>query len=223
MTQYDTVWDVLTARHSCRAYLDTPIDRTDIDAVLRAAQRVPSWCNAQPWEVVITGPDETARLGKALTEHAMTHSAAPDLPFPSGYTGAHKERRRTCGWQLYDAVGVPKGDRAASAREMMKNYAFFGAPHVAVITSGAELGAYGALDCGGFITGFTVAAQSRGIATIAQAAPAAFAPFLRDWFDLGDERLVLATVAFGRADPDHPANGFRTERADLAQWVQYRE
>ncbi|MGH1367651.1 MAG: nitroreductase family protein [Maritimibacter sp.] len=223
MSDFEVLERILTGRFSCRGYLDTPIDRAEIEQVLRAAQRVPSWCNAQPWQVVVTAPGETARLANALTEQAMTVTATPDLPFPKGYTGAHKERRRTCGWQLYEAMGVSKGDRDGSAREMIKNYRFFGAPHVAVITSGAELGPYGALDCGGFITGFTLAAQSKGIATIAQAAPAAFAPFLRAWFGLGEDRLVLATIAFGRADPEHPANGFRTERAPLTEWVDFRE
>lgn len=221
MTRFDTLNDILIARHSCRAYEDRAVPRAEIDTVLSAAQRAPSWCNAQPWQVDITARGETKRLAAALTEHVMKNTPAPDLPFPSGYSGAHQERRRACGWQLYEAVGVEKGDRAASAREMMKNYSFFGAPHVALITSGRELGPYGALDCGGFITGFCLAAEARGMSTVAQAAPAAFAPFLRDWFDLPEDRLVLATIGFGYKDAGHPANSFRTARAPLADWARF--
>lgn len=223
MTDYDTLLDIMTARHSCRAFKPDPVARAEIEAILRAAQRVPSWCNAQPWEVAITSGDETDKLRTALIEEVSRGKPAPDLPFPDGYSGAHQERRRTCGWQLYGAMGVEKGDRAGSAREMMKNYEFFGAPHVAMISSGRELGAYGALDTGGFITGFSLAAQARGVATVAQAAPAAFSPFLHDWFGLGEDRIALCVISFGYGDPDHPANSFRTERAPLDDWATFRE
>ncbi len=222
MGDYDTLSALLAARHSCRAFRPDPVDRADIERILTAAQRVPTWCNSQPWQVVVTSGEETDRLRAALTAEAASAPQNTDLPFPTAYTGARQERRRTCGWQLYDAVGVTRGDRAASARQMMQNFAFFGAPHVALITSATELGGYGALDCGGFITGFTLAAQALGIATIAQAAPAGFSPFLHDWFDLGPERMVLAVVSFGHADPDHPANSFRTGRAPLDEWVTWR-
>ncbi|WP_298497559.1 nitroreductase [uncultured Maritimibacter sp.] len=219
MTDYDTLFSLLKARHSCRAFKPDQIARADIEAILTAAQRVPSWCNAQPWQVQITSGASTEELREGMAKAIAEGRSGSDLPFPTGYTGAHRDRRRTCGWQLYEAVGVEKGDRSGSAREMMKNYSFFGAPHVAMISSGAELGPYGALDTGGFITAFCLAAQARGIATIAQAAPAGFAPFLHDHFSLGDDRLALCVISFGYADSDHPANSFRTERAPLEDWA----
>lgn len=223
MTDYDVLMAHLTARHSCRAFTPDPVAPETIERILLAAQRVPSWCNAQPWQVIVTAPAETDRLRAALTEQALSAPVQPDLPFPSGYSGCHRDRRRDCGWQLYEAVGVERGDRAGSAREMMKNYAFFGAPHIALISSAAELGPYGAMDTGGFIAAFTLAAQSLGVASVPQAAPAAFAPFLHRWFDLPDDRLVLATIAFGHEDAAHPANAFRTARAPLGEWVSWRQ
>ncbi|PIE08473.1 MAG: nitroreductase [Rhodobacterales bacterium] len=106
---------------------------------------------------------------------------------------------------------------------MMENFRFFGAPHMALITAPGELGPYAYLDCGGFITGFCLAAQSLGIGTIPQAAVAGCAPLLRDWFNLAEDRTILIGIAFGRPDPDHPANTFRTARAPLAEWVTWRD
>ena len=223
MTRYDTLYDILEARHSCRAFRPDQVDRADIEAILLAAQRVPSWCNAQPWEVSITSGERTDALRAAMNDAVNAGKPAPDVSFPEGYSGLHRDRRRACGWQLYEAVGVEKGDRAGSAREMMKNYEFFGAPHVAMISSGRELGTYGALDTGGFVTAFTLAAEARGIATIAQAAPAAFSPALHDFFGLGEDRLALCAISFGYADPDHPANSFRTARAPLSEWVSWQD
>ena len=171
----------------------------------------------------MTGAAETDRLRAALAD-AMDHTAErPDIPFPARYAGVYADRRRECGWQLYDAVGVTRGDRAGSQAQMLENFRFFGAPHVAVITTEADLGAYGVLDCGAFVTGFALAAEALDIATIPQAAPAAYAPFLRRFFGLPDTRQVLCVISLGLADKDHPANGFRTTRAPLAEVLSRRD
>ena len=65
---------------------------------------------------------------------AIADEGAPDVPFPEKATGKHAERRRTCGLQLYQAVGVERGDRAGSP-QMLENYRFFGAPQAVVITT----------------------------------------------------------------------------------------
>ncbi len=214
--------DLFTARHSCRAFRPEPVERSVIEQILRTAQRVPSWCNAQPWKVTITSGAETDQLRKALTEAAMAGGHAPDLPFPDGYSGEYQARRRECGWALYEAVGVEKGDRAGSARQMMENFTLFGAPHCAILSSPKELGSYGAMDCGGFVSAFTIAAQAAGVASIAQAAVASFAPMLHEMLEIPEDRLILCALSFGYADPDHPANSFRTTRAPLEDFADWR-
>ena len=214
--------DLFARRYSCRAFRPDPVPRDVIEGIVATARRVPSWCNAQPWQVTITSGEETEAFRAAMVEEARTGRQAPDLPFPTGYSGIYRDRRRSCGWQLYEAVGVEKGDREGSARQMMENFALFGAPHCAIVSSPAELGPYGAMDCGGFVTAFTLAAQAAGVASIPQAALASYAPFLHRWFDIPEDRLVLCAISFGYADPDHPANAFRTERAEVDEIVDWR-
>ncbi len=223
MSDYDTLLGLLKTRHSCRGFRPDPVPRERIKAVLTAAQRVPSWCNAQPWQVIVTGGEETERLRAGLLAEVDSAPETPDFPFPDAYVGVYRERRSDCGWQLYGAVGVERGDRAGATAQMRRNFAFFGAPHVAIVTSPASLGVYGAVDCGGYVTAFTLAAQALGIATIPQAAIAPYAPFLRRHFGLPEHRLVVCAISFGFADPDHPANAFRTERATLEAAVDWRE
>lgn len=104
---------------------------------------------------------------------------------------------------------------------MLRNFDLFDAPHCAVISSPVDLGGYGAMDCGGYVTAFTLAAQSAGVASIPQAAVASFAPLLHDWFDIGSDRLILCAISFGYAETADPANGFRTDRAPLAEVVRW--
>ncbi len=217
----ETLDTLLDGRFSCRAFRPDPVPKATAVAIITTAQKVPSWCNAQPWQLIVTAGEETDAFRKALYAAASSTPPEPDLDWPKGYPGIYGDRRRTCGFQLYDAVGVTKGDRAAGAAQMMENYRLFGAPHVAIVTSPADLGAYGAMDTGGFVTAFCLAAQSHGVATIPQAAIAAQAPFVRSYFEIPDNRLILCAISFGYADSDHPANSFRTERAvveDVMDW-----
>lgn len=213
---------LMAARFSCRGFRPDAVPRATIETIVATARRAPSWCNAQPWQLTITSGPETDAFRAALQAEVTTGKAAPDLPFPSGYSGIYQDRRRACGWALYEAVGVTKGDRQGSAAQTMKNFDLFGAPHCAVLSSSAELGPYGALDCGGFITAFALAAQAQGVATIPQAAVAAYGPFLHRYFAIPDDRLILCVISFGFADMTHPANAFRTERADVADIVDWR-
>lgn len=210
---------LLTDRWSCRGFTDEPVPRDVIERLLTIAQRTPSWCNTQPWQLVITSGEETAKLRDAFLE--SFDWAGSDFEFPVSYNGVYRERRRESGWQLYEAVGVQKGDREASALQMLRNFEFFGAPHVAILTTDADLGVYGAIDCGLYVDSFLLAAQALGLGACAQAALAAGSPFLRDYFDLDDSRRVVCGISFGYADPDHPTATYRTSRVGLEDVVTF--
>jgi len=212
----------LDSRYSCRGYLPDPVPDDVIAQIVTAAGRAPSWCNAQPWQVTVTRGAETDRFRTALQETVAQGTPSPDLPWPEGYPGDTGTRRRTCGYQLYNAVGIARGDRAARAGQTLENYRLFGAPHVAIIHSEAALGPYGAMDCGGFVTAFMLAATAMGVGSIAQASVAAYPQMIRAHFDLPETRLILCAISFGYVDPDHPANGFRTERASLSEFYDPR-
>lgn len=223
MTLHYPDLDALFAqRFSCRAFRTDPVPQDVIRQIVTTARRVPSWCNAQPWQITLTSGTETDDFRTALQHESVNGTPKPDLDFPTRYSGAYQDRRRTCGWQLYEAVGVQKGDRAGSARQMMENFALFGAPHCAIVSSPVELGPYGAMDTGGFVTAFTLAAQALGVASIAQAAVASYSPFLHRYFDIPDDRLILCALSFGYADADHPANQFRTDRAPVDDIIDWR-
>jgi nitroreductase len=223
MTQHQALQDLLAARHSCRGFLPTPVPREVLETILADAGRVPSWCNAQPWNVHLTSGAATEAFRAVMLKAFDTEQPAPDFPFPEGYTGARKERRQTCGLQLYEAVGIGRADKQGRIAQMRENYAFFGAPHVALITTATELGPYGALDCGGFITAFCLSAEAQGIATIPQAAIAFYADTVRAHFAIPEEERILAAISLGYEDKTHPANAFRTDRAALAEFTTFHD
>lgn len=217
--------DLMAQRFTCRAYSPEPVDRDTIDNILRMAQLTASWCNTQPWQVIVTEGSATREFSDQLYALALSKrnvAMISDFPFPASYEGVYAERRRECAWQLYDSVGVTRGDRVASAIQSAQNFRLFDAPHVAIITTDQNQGVYGAVDTGGYVTSFMLAAQSLGIATTPQAAIAKYSHFVRDHFQIPPDRCILCAISFGYADETHSANRFRTKRASLDQVVSFR-
>lgn len=220
-TDFATLRRLADERWTCRQFLPDQVDRATIETLLGLAQRTPSWCNTQPWQLVVTEGEGTDRFRKELLAYVQTHPTAPDFEFPAQYAGVYRDRRRECGFQLYDSVGIAKGEHEKTLRQMLRNFEFFDAPHVAIVTSEADLGVYGAIDCGLWLENFLLGAQALGLGAAPQAALASYAPFLHDYFDLPAHRKVVFGVSFGYPDPAHPINTFRTHRAPLSDQVTF--
>ncbi|MBU7598535.1 nitroreductase [Streptomyces sp. P38-E01] len=218
---YGALRQLLDGRWTCRRFRPEPVPRETVERLLRLAQRTPSWCNTQPWQVELTEGAGTERFRAALLEHVRTQPPAPDFPFPEQYAGVYRDRRRACGFQLYDALDIARDDREGRWRQTLRNFELFDAPHVALVTTEADLGVYGAVDCGLYLNSFLLAAQSLGLGAAPQAALASYAPFVREHFGLPENRRVVAGVSFGHPDLDHPVNGFRTAREDVPTAVTW--
>lgn len=213
---------LLAARFSCRGFKPDPVPRATIERILTAAQRTASWSNSQAWQVHILSGDAARVFADTMYRTASNGAAhAGDFPFPREYRGVYLDRRRETGFQLYGALGIARGDKDAYRKQTLENFRLFGAPHVAIITSDEALGVYGAVDCGGYVSNFMLAAQAMGVCTIAQAALAVHSDVIRAHLGIGDDRRVVCGISFGYPDQDHPANSYRTRRADLDTAVTF--
>jgi nitroreductase len=214
--------ELLGERYSCRAFKPGAVPRPTIERILKVAQRTASWCNSQPWQVVIAGGEAKERFRKEI--YAAVNSGAAedgDFSFPREYRGVYLERRRESGFQLYNTLGIARGDKAAYAKQALENYNFFGAPHVAIIHTDEALGIYGAIDCGAYVGNFMLAAQALGLGSIAQAALARQSGLIRRHFGLGDDRRVVCGISFGFPDRDHRINSYRTSRAGVSDTAMF--
>jgi nitroreductase len=216
--------ELLNERYSVRAFLPQDVDRAIIEHLLTTAQRTASWCNSQPWQVLIASGAAKERFRKAIYAEAAS-GAGDDHDFtpPREYVGVYLERRRESGFQLYNTLGIARGDKAAYARQALENYNFFGAPHVAIIHTNEPLGIYGAIDCGAYVANFMLAAQALGLGTIPQAALARHSGLIRRHFSLPDDRRVVCGISFGYADHAARVNSYRTSRASVADTVTFVE
>jgi nitroreductase len=216
--------DVIRERYSCRKFLPKLVPRRTIEKILDLAQQTPSWCNCQPWQVVLVTGGAVASFRDSLLAHAAGgYLPKPDFPFPSRYEGIYRERRKVCGVQLYQALEIGRENREGAERQRLENFRFFDAPHVALITTEEDLGVYGAVDCGLYVANFMLAAKNFGVDSIAQAALASYPNLVRSLFGLPSNRKLVCGISFGYADAEHPIHQYRTERApvaEVAMWIE---
>jgi nitroreductase len=225
-TAAETFATLMLSRRSCRAFLPEPLPQATITRALEIAQTSASWCNSQPWNVIVTSGAATERFRQAYMAKVgegdwAANPPATDFPFPSRYEGVYKQRQRQAGGLYYQAVGIATDDRAASARQTLKNFTLFDAPHFLLVTTPANLGVYGAVDCGAWVHNFMIAGESLGFGAIAQGAIAMYSPFVRAHFGLDESEMVVCGVSFGRPDHDAPENAFRVPRAPLAENIRF--
>lgn len=221
MTDSVVLDSLLGNRHSCRRFEDREVPRPILERILELAQKTPSWCNVQPWQVSLVSGQSRSQLANSLIEAANDGDKHPDFAPPSEYHGVYRDRRRESGFALYASLGIERGDLGRRREQSLENFRFFGAPHVAVITTDERLGTYGAIDCGGYVTALLLAAESLGIAAVPQAAIAMYPDIIRRELDLEASQRVVCGVAFGYEAAEDPVNSFRTGRAAVADAVDW--
>jgi nitroreductase len=214
-------FDAIATRRSARAFRPDPVPKETLERVFGAAQRAPSWCNIQPWRVVVTAPRVTDALRTRLLAATAQQPIEPDFPFPGDYPEPYLGHRRTCGVALYQAMGVARGDGEGRRRAWVRNYEVFGAPHAAIVAMDRRWGIYAAIDVGVWLGTLLVALTAEGLSACPQAALAAYPGALRELLPIRPEEGVLFGIALGHADGASPVNQFRTDRAPLTDNVQF--
>ncbi len=213
---FDTLVRLIRSRHSCRSFQERAVLEATIRKILETSQRSASDCNIQPWKVTIVSGRTLDSLRASMYRRAASGAASvSDIPPIEQYFGVYQERRRDCGWSLYGSLGIERGDRVSSGQQALENFRFFGAPHVALITSHASLGMRGIFDCGGYIALFMLAAHALGVATIAQGSIAHRADVIREHIAIPTDHFIICGIAFDWSDDGHPANSFRMKRAPI--------
>lgn len=209
------------ARRSIRAFRPEPVPRAALLALFEAAQQAPSWCNVQPWRVVVTEPPRTAQIATELQAAARAGFPQPEIPFPLDYPSPYREHRIACGKALYQAMGIARDDKAGRYDAWLRNYALFDAPHVAIVSCDRRLGPYAHVDVGVWLGYLLSAAALLHIDTCPMASVAAYPAPLRRLLPIADTDAILFGIALGRADLTSPANACRTTRDPASSNVTF--
>jgi len=226
--QQETVDAAISSRRAVRAFLPTPVARADIEHILEVSARAPSGTNTQPWKVFVLTGEARQRLSDEIV--AAYHDpllsrqhTEPYSYYPHQWVAPYSERRRKVGWDLYSLLGLTRENKAGMAAQHARNYRFFDAPVGLVFTIDRVLQQGSWLDYGMFLQNIMVAARARGLDTCPQAAFTQFHRIIAEHLKLPADQIVVCGMSLGFADPAKIENTLRTERAPLAEFVQFLE
>jgi nitroreductase len=214
----------LRARGSTRAFLNRPVGRDQIAAVLDAARFAPSGTNVQPWQVHVVSGAVRDRVVAEVTQAAVDERERHTSPFdfyPTDWRDPYLSRRRACGWGLYGRLGIQKGDRDAMLAQELRNYTFFDAPVGLFLFIDHDLPIGSWLDTGMFVQSVMLAAQAAGLATCPQYSWAPFHRVIRPILDAPEGATLVCGIALGYADPSAPVNGFRPDRLRVDEFTTW--
>lgn len=214
--------ELLNQRHSCRAFLPTPVPREDIETLLNAARRAPSGANLQPGMFHVYTGHPLRQLTEELSRYSETHPAEPlqyDY-FPQPMPQFLKQRQREAGYALYQALGIEKRDIAGRRRQFSANYRFFDAPVGIVVTINNDMGAGCYMDLGMSLMSLFLAATELGYGSCGIGALAYYGQYVHQYLELPNHQQVVCGIALGRPKSDAPVNGFRTQREPLDNFAR---
>jgi nitroreductase len=219
--QAKTFDEIVQRRRSLRAYLPQPVDESALDSVFGAALRAPSNCNTQPWVTHVASGASLAILREQMPQRFMAGEISMDFPYDGVYSGVYKERQYGSAQALYDAVGIPREDKARRHEQFMQNFTFFGAPHAAFLFLPEPFGLREAADLGMYAQTLMLAMTAHGLGSCPQTALSFQADFIRETLRVEAGNKLLFGISFGYPDPEAPVNSCTTDRAALADTVQF--
>jgi nitroreductase len=215
---------ILEQRYSCRSFTKQEIEPSLLKQVFKSAQQSPSNCNVQPWEVLVVSGKKKDELKNQLIQAVMQQQKPnPDFNWNIAYTGKHRDRQFGSANALYSSMDIAREDKQKRQMAMLRNWAFFDAPHVAIFTLDKYLDIMGAVDIGIYSQTLSLLLQEQGISSCMQGALGQFPQPIRHMFDLPEERGILFGMSFGYADESADANKTRTVREDLEGSVIFAE
>ncbi|MBQ0726447.1 MAG: nitroreductase [Thalassolituus oleivorans] len=217
-----SIANILNDRFSVRAFRPEPVAADVLQEIFTAAQRAPSNCNVQPWQTYVVSGEKKDKLKNLLVGTVMKQQAPnPDFNWKVAYDGIHRERQFGSANALYTSMDIAREDKMKRNMAMLRNWAFFDAPHVAFFTMDTYLDIMGAVDIGIYAQTLTLLLKEKGIDSCMQGALGQFPDPIREFLGLPEGRGVLFGMSFGYADENAPANKCRTDRAELTDAVTF--
>ena len=216
---------VIRKRRSVRGYdPKRRVPAAVLNECLELAQQAPSNCNVQPWRVFVASGEKLDSLREKLTTAFTTGTPSPSTELPMDtFEGVYRDLQVECAKELYGKMGVPRDDQPARFKAHARNFAFFGAPHAAIVCMHKSFGLGVALDVGMWVQTFMLVLASRGIGSCPQASLRAYPEVIRQELAIPDDLHILCGVSFGYEDAKVAANQARMPRSKLSINVKLRD
>ncbi|WP_159819109.1 nitroreductase [Colwellia sp. 20A7] len=223
MAKKMTVSEAMRNRRTIRGYKPEPVAEDLLQQILETAQLSPSNCNTQPWFLTVVSGQARDQLEQALIAELIA-GKPPEPAFMSGdanLEGIYRERQYACAADYYQTMGIEREDKTGRNQLMVKNWQFFGAPHVAFVTMPLTMGPVNAIDIGIYLQSLMLLFVEHGLASCPQGALALYPQPIKEIAGIPEGHGILCGISFGYADEEAKINEVKMGRADLQQSVKF--
>jgi nitroreductase len=223
--------EAINSRMSIRGFTPDPVPKEVLFELLRVATRSPSGVNCQPWELYIVVGEALKELGQAyvgqfrqgIKPHPVAYAGQTTKGVSPALKGVYRERQVQLAKQMFQILGIKKGDDKKLREYYEKMYRFYDAPAVIIITADESLLIPSvSLDIGLLTQTIALAAQAYGLGSCVMRAIVDYPTQARDIVKIPYTKQPIIGVAIGYPDWDDPLNTLRTERESLEKiltWV----
>jgi nitroreductase len=215
--------EAIRTRKSIRGYRTDPVPREILEEILEVANRSPSASNVQPWEIaVLTGRvlEQIKRRNIELLEAgAVTgfDTESRDL------RGAYRRRKVDLAIQLFDLMGIARRDREQRAEWNKKGLRFFDAPAGLILYADESLDELRTeFDIALITQSICLAALHYGLGTCIVKQAILYPDAVKELAGIPRSKRLIAAIAVGYPDPDHPANRVQSDREPMDNITLWR-
>jgi len=240
-TPIDDFGAFLSSRRSTRDFQPTPVSEEVIRSLLSDALTAPSWSNTRPFKVAIATGDVRDRISSEFLRRWQVLSQFRNgniwtkirvllsrygLPTSNRflvrpYVPELKPRAERVGKELYEWLGIKRGDRSARDAQWGRNYEFFGAPVELFIFIHKSLHVYAANDAGLMLQNLILSAHAKGLGTCLQGAVIIWDDVIRKEFEISKDYRLLTGLAIGYPK-DARINEFKANRLEVDDVIAKR-
>jgi nitroreductase len=226
----------LASRRSTRDFLSTQVPPEIIEQILKDGLTAPSWSNTRPFKVAVASGDIRDRISteflsrwsvlskimrKGIMNKLRIIYSRYGLPTSNRlivkpYPAELKPRAERVGREMYEILGVVRGDRTARDQQWAKNYSFFGAPVELFVYVHKSLHIYAASDAGLMMQNLMLSAHAHGLGTCAQGAVAIWDDVVRKEFNVPKGYRLLCGISLGYPS-ETSINDFKANRLEVEE------
>ena len=219
--------EAIRVRKSVRAYKTDPVPVDTLMNLVRQAVRAPSSVNSQPWEFFLITGEALDALRKAYVEQVRAGVAPhPEVAIPKqkgsapGLEGVYRDRQITLAKQMFQILGIAKGEKDKMQAWTESMYRFYDAPAAVVLVIDRSLvSGWPLVDTGVMAGTLAYAALNFGLGTCVIRSIVDYPEQLRSVAGIPESKQIVVGMAVGYPDWDAPINKLETDREAVENLV----
>jgi len=219
--------EAIRVRKSVRAYKPDPVSEDTLMDLLNAAVRAPSSVNSQPWEFFLVMGDALDALRKAYVEQVRAGVPPhPEIAIPQqkgtspGLAGVYRDRQIALAKQMFQLLGIGKGEKDKMQAWTETMYRFYDAPAaIILVIDEALISGWPLVDTGLMAGTLAYAALEYGLGTCIIRAIVDYPEQLRAVVGIPNSKQTIVGLSIGYPDWEAPVNQLDSEREALKNLV----